>query len=159
MEILEISHSHVGYFNLSEQIHVSERKKVMESFDIVFEGMQLKIVGVHTNGVEKGGGQAFRRTDFRRAQILGHHGGGSPVTGPDVYEWGVNCHSNGMMIDDRIVLKFAESLMVVGLAIHQKGFGESLGINLLQLDQRDLEKPNHGDIIESDDVVEVGNGN
>jgi hypothetical protein len=159
LKILEISHSHVGYFNLSKQIHVSERKEVMEGFDIVFKGMLLEIVGVHADGVEKGGGQAFRNTDFGRAQILGHHAGGSPVAGSDVYKWGFNCHCNGMVINDRIVFKVAESLMMVGLAIHQKGFGESLGINLLQFDQRDLEKPHHGDIVESDNVVEVGDGN
>jgi pyoverdine/dityrosine biosynthesis protein Dit1 len=64
-----------------------------------------------------------------------------------------------MVIDDSIVLEVAESLMMVRLAIHQESFGESLGIDLLEFDQRDLEKPHHGDIVKSDDVVEVGDGN
>ncbi|GAG73779.1 unnamed protein product [marine sediment metagenome] len=64
-----------------------------------------------------------------------------------------------MVIYDSIVVEVAESLMMVRLTIHQKSFGESLGINLLQFDQGDLEKPHHGDIVKSDNVVKVGDGN
>jgi hypothetical protein len=63
-----------------------------------------------------------------------------------------------MVINDHVIVKVGESFVVIGLAVHQDNLRKAGTVHLMQAYKGNLEKPDHCQVVESFDCVEMSDG-